>query len=68
MSEKTELLKTLGLSDELLKYFEDQVIESPVSGEDVILPQNVGSFDLAELPNFDQIEVAGTMFTFSSKK
>lgn len=68
MSEKTELLKTLGLSDELLRYFEEQVIESPVINDDVTLPQNVGSFDLAELPNLDQIEVAGTMFTFSSKE
>lgn len=66
MSEKDELLKTLGFSDELLKYFHEHPIENQVAIENEFENQTIESHDLTDVPNFDQIEIAGTTFTFSS--
>lgn len=68
MSEKVELLKTLGFSDELLKYFQEDLVEPQKIVEQNFDSPSFESYDLAEIPNFDQVEVAGTVFTFASKE
>lgn len=68
MSEKVELLKTLGFSDELLKYFQEHSIVSQMINEDDLGFQSIESYDLTDIPNFDQVEIAGSVFTFASKE
>lgn len=66
MSEKIELLKTLGFSDELLRYFQELPIEPQIISENDYESQICESHDLSDMPNFNQIEIVGNAFTFAS--
>lgn len=68
MTEKEELLKTLGFSEELLKYFQESPLETQIIVEQEFDSNSFESHDLTNIPNFDQVELAGTTFTFTSKE
>ena len=65
MSDKIDLLKTLGFSDELLKYFQEQSEEQKAIVVEEIDPINFESFDVADISNISQVELASTVFTFN---